>query len=145
MKMRWAAALLAVAAGPALAGDIVRCTARDGSVIYQDTPCGGSGREHALDIPSDFPPPNSAERARLLAREAAMDQRLEAQRERDAKESALREARAEREAAERARLAALAAAREAQEPQFILLYPPRRPPHHRPRLQQPPFRTSGLR
>ena len=61
---------------------------------------------------------NEAERNRLFAREAALDNRLEARRERETREQL---ARAEREAeSERMRLAAAEAAAQSQ---YVLAYP----------------------
>jgi hypothetical protein len=67
-----------------------------------------------------LPAPNTAERDRLLQREADLDKRLEARRDRELLEAQMREARAERDA-ERERLAAL----EAQAlQQYVVAYPP---------------------
>ena len=86
-----ALALGATAAGAA--DGIWRCQSAQGTT-YQQVPCGDAGTLAA--IPTDYPPVNTAERDRLLAREAALDQRLEAQRERLSREAAQRVAREER-------------------------------------------------
>ncbi|HUP98129.1 MAG TPA: DUF4124 domain-containing protein [Usitatibacter sp.] len=126
--------LVALAVAPAFAGDIVRCVAANGAITYQQSPCPGSANEKIVGIPSEYPAPNLTERDRLLAREAELYKRLEARREREVKEVALREARLEREAElERARLAALSAA---QQPQYFLVYPPRAWPPHRPPVRR---------
>jgi hypothetical protein len=112
----------------AAGGEIVRCAAPDGRVTYQEVPCSEASRESRVGIRSEYPPPNQAERDRLLAREAALDRRLEAERDRWQQDAALRAAREEREL-ERARIAAL----EAQvQQQYVLAYPYWRP-HASPR------------
>ena len=111
------------------AADIVRCQNQHGGVTYQHAPCPSTSVEKAVPIASDFPEPNLQERDRLLAREAELHKRLEARRDREVQEAALREARLAREAElERARVAAA-------EPQYLLVFPnrPYRPPH-RPRV-----------
>jgi len=114
--------LLALAAlSPAIAAaEIFRCVAAGGAVTYQEISCGDSRLESRPAIPSEYPPVNEAERSRLFAREAALDNRLEARRERESREHV---ARAEREAeTERMRLAAAEAAALAQS-QYVLAYP----------------------
>jgi hypothetical protein len=104
---------------PMVAAEIFRCVAPSGGVTYQEIPCIGSHAESRTAIPSEFPPVNEAERNRLFAREAALDSRLEARRERDTRELL---ARAEREAeTERVRLALAEAA--AAQSQFAVAYP----------------------
>src|SRR6185436_6684871 len=90
---------------PPIAGaEIFRCVAPGGAVTYQEISCGGSHVESRPAIPSEYPPVNEAERSRLFQREAALDNRLEARRERETREQL---SRAEREAeSERLRLAA---------------------------------------
>src|SRR5262249_40945403 len=68
------------------AAGIVRCAAPDGSITYQEIPCSDSHAESRPAIPTEFPPPNIAERDRLFAREAALDRRLEARRDREVQE-----------------------------------------------------------
>ncbi|HXZ48576.1 MAG TPA: DUF4124 domain-containing protein [Usitatibacter sp.] len=84
-----AACCLAAGAGPASA-EVFRCTAPDGSVSYQQLPCPAKESSRALDIPSSFPAPDVQERARLFEREAALDRRLEAWRERVSREEIAR-------------------------------------------------------
>ncbi|MHB1059800.1 MAG: DUF4124 domain-containing protein [Rhodanobacter sp.] len=55
--------LLAVAAGPAAAGTVYKCSGAGGQVSYQDAPCARSQRQQALQLPDDAsapPPPASA-------------------------------------------------------------------------------------
>jgi hypothetical protein len=109
-----ALALLAAAALLPLgadAADIVRCQGPGGAVTYQQAPCPSSSTEKLVAIPTEFPEPNQRERERLLEREAEL---------------------------ERARRAALAAA---QQPQYLLVYPPRHWRAHRP----PTWRTLAPR
>jgi hypothetical protein len=112
--------LAVVALSPPIAGaEIFRCVAPGGGVTYQEISCGDSHAESRPAIPSEYPPVNEAERGRLFAREAALDNRLEARRERETREQL---ARAEREAeTERMRLAAAEAA--AAQSQYVLAYP----------------------
>ena len=111
--MRRAAAIagvgLALAAGAAGAA-VFRCTDGDGRVTYQDSECAGAANGHATSIPTDFPPPNTAERELILKREAQLEQRLEARRERESREAALR-------------LASTAAPAPAPEPAYTEAYP----------------------
>ena len=116
--MRAAFAALLLALPPcAVAGEIVRCV-EAGQVTYQDAPCSGSSVGRPAGIAAEYPPPNVQERNRLFEREAAMYRRLEARRDREVQEEALRTARESVEL-ERARLAAL----EAQPPQYLVAYP----------------------
>jgi len=85
---KWGAAALSVGA-PANAA-VFRCTAADGGITYQDAPCAGADAAQATDIPTQFPPVNEAERARILQREAELEARLEARRERESREASLR-------------------------------------------------------
>ena len=82
-------AAAALAATPASAA-IFRCTAADGSVSYQETECSAADQSHVMDVPTQYPTADPAERARLFEREAALDRRLEAQRERDSREAVTR-------------------------------------------------------
>ena len=133
------AALLATLLLPldAAAGNIVRCVAKGGSVTYQEAPCPEASSEKSIGIPTDYPAPNFTERDRLLAREAALDKRLEARREREVQELAVREARAAVEA--ELEIARLAAAQ--QQPQYLLAYPYWRPQHPRPHPHRSPPRV----
>lgn len=81
-------ALVLAAAGANAA--VFRCTDGDGRVTYQDSECAGAANGQATNIPTDFPPPNTAERALILKREAELEQRLEARRERESRELAMR-------------------------------------------------------
>jgi hypothetical protein len=81
-----AAALLATPAGAA----IFRCTAADGSVSYQEMECGAAEKSRVMDLPAQYPSADPTERQRLFEREAALDRRLEAQRERDSREAVAR-------------------------------------------------------
>jgi uncharacterized protein DUF4124 len=85
------AALLATAciALPAYAG-IFKCTAADGSVSYQELACPASDSARTLDVPVQYPQVDNTARDRLFAREAELDRRLEAQRERDSREAVAR-------------------------------------------------------
>ncbi|HEY5676097.1 MAG TPA: DUF4124 domain-containing protein [Myxococcales bacterium] len=76
--------LLLAAAMPAGA-EIFRCTA-GGAVTYQELPCAASASEVKVALPQSFPEVNTVERERLLAKEAAMYARLEAERERLSRE-----------------------------------------------------------
>jgi hypothetical protein len=101
-----------------VAAEIYRCVAKGGGVTYQELSCGAEHAESRPAIPSEYPPVNEAERSRLFAREAALDNRLEARRDRETREQL---ARSEREAeTERVRLAAEAAAAQSQ---YALGYP----------------------
>lgn len=84
-----AGAALVLAAGAASAA-VFRCTDDNGRVTYQDSECAGAANGHATSIPTDFPPPNTAERESILKREAELEQRLEARRERESREAAMR-------------------------------------------------------
>ena len=121
-----------------VAADIVRCRDAGGAITYQPAPCPDRTEESRTGIPDAYPEPNRAERQRIFEREAALDKRLEARRDRELAEQQMREARAEREA-ERERLALLAA--QAQ-PQYIVAYPLWRTPAHRAvhRMPRPPVR-----
>jgi hypothetical protein len=136
--LRLSLALSACLAFPGVAAqEIVRCKDERGSITYQPAPCPDRTEERVARIPSSFPEPNKAESQRIFEREAALDRRLEARRDRELQEQQMREARAEREA-ERERLALLAAQ---QQQQYAIAYPlwrgygygPARPAHHGPR------------
>jgi Skp family chaperone for outer membrane proteins len=136
---------LALACAAAHAGEIVRCKVAGGGVTYQHGPCAGAAEESRPRIATDFPEPNKAESQRIFDREAALDRRLEARRDRELQEQQMREARAEREA-ERERQALLAAQ---QAPQYAIAYPlwrgygygaPRTTPHLPRRSPQAIFR-----
>jgi hypothetical protein len=117
--------LLAVHAGAALAQ--YKCTASNGAVTFQDTPCLGARSEEKLTVvPNGHPPPASGVAASpLTARTAAsavagkpetsVDKRMlanyERQHQRDALEQALKSAQDDRDRRAAQRLDAIAAAR----------------------------------
>jgi hypothetical protein len=112
MKPRALLATIALAAvfPASAAGDILRCVSRSGAVTYQQTPCGESEVSQPARIATDYPEVNQAARDRLFEREAALYQRLEAQRDRQVKELALRDAHEERRLEREAMVAAAQAA-----------------------------------
>jgi hypothetical protein len=113
-------ALAFVLAAPAAHAEVFRCTSGSGSVTYQEIPCGGGERLQIVDLPASYPAPNTAERDRLFQREAALDQRLEARRERDAREAVARMSQPIVQAAP-------------QEPQYAWFFPPALRLRHHPR------------
>jgi hypothetical protein len=115
---------------------IYRCTGANGAITYQEIACGAAEQSRTIDIPAAFPEVNSAERSRLLQREAALDARLL---ERTRIESAERVAQAElatREREARAqREAAELAAQQSGYPVFVtgpIYRGPRAHPHRLP-------------
>jgi len=144
MSLRLALAIAAatLAAQGAAAEDIVRCRDARGAITYQPAPCPDRTEESRPRIATAYPEPNKAESQRIFEREAALDRRLEARRDRELVEQQMREARAEREAE---RLAALAA--QAQQPQYAIAYGasrgwygPVHPVRHLPRHSPQPIR-----
>ncbi|HEX5129145.1 MAG TPA: DUF4124 domain-containing protein [Usitatibacter sp.] len=131
-----------LAATGAAAQDIVRCKDARGAVTYQPAPCPDRTEQSRPQIPASYPEPNKAERQHIFEREAALDKRLEARRDRELQEQQMREARAEREAERRHREILAAQA----EPQYVIAYPawrrhaPASPPRHLPRYSLPPIR-----
>jgi hypothetical protein len=112
---------LAVAAP---AAEIFRCTEPGGTISYQQEPCQGASSGQAVNIPSAYPDANTAERDRLLQREAALDARMLKRAEIDAVERIARDDRSarEREAqAERERLQ--------NAPAYFVAWPARQPRH----------------
>ena len=97
--------------------EVFRCTSASGAVSYQELPCGAGETLRVVDVPAAYPAPNTAERDRLFQREAALDQRLEAQRERESREAIVRMSQPVPPQAE------------PQEPQFAWIYPPVMRPH----------------
>jgi hypothetical protein len=79
-----AAALLDCNAAP-----IHRCFTSNLGVSYQEEPCAAGNDAGEFDF-ANFPDINAAERDRLLQREAALDRRLEAQRDRLSQEEMTR-------------------------------------------------------
>ena len=95
MKRVLAATLLLGIALPSPASaEIFRCRSPDGAVSYQQLPCEEGSVGGASPIATDYPPVNTAERDRLFEREAAMYKRLEARRDRELQEAAIRAASA---------------------------------------------------
>ena len=82
-------ALAALVASAAAQAAVYRCNEPGGSVTYQDHACRGDATG-VTDIPTEFPPPNEVERARILQSEASLQKRLEQQRERESREASLR-------------------------------------------------------
>ena len=119
LRVTLAIAAAALAVQGVAAQDIVRCKDARGAVTYQPSPCPDRTEESRPNIAASYPEPNRAESQRIFEREAALDKRLEARRDRELQEQQMREARAERDA-ERERLAVLAAA---QQPQYYVAYP----------------------
>jgi hypothetical protein len=115
---------------------VFRCAESDGSVTYQDRACHGGEASGATTIPTEFPPPNEAERARILQREAQLEQRLEQKRERESRELSLRSVAAP----------APAAAPEPYVEGYPLYFaPPLHRPIDRPRPPRPrPHASGGL-
>jgi pyocin large subunit-like protein len=127
--------LLALDAG---AANIYRCTTAKG-VAYQEQPCEAEAREASVGV-GEFPPANTAERNRLLEREAALDARMIKRAELDTAERIAKEARWAREAeleAERQRA-------KAAESQYYYLVVPA---YGRPVRSHPAYRpgTSAVR
>jgi hypothetical protein len=79
--------LLLAAHAAAASAEIFRCTAPDGAVTYQQIPCPSASSERPVDVPASYPGFDPAERERLFDREAALDRRLEARRERESREA----------------------------------------------------------
>ncbi|APV49288.1 hypothetical protein BWI17_06085 [Betaproteobacteria bacterium GR16-43] len=78
-----AAAFLAASSGAALAASgVYKCIGSDGRISYQEMPCPESRDSQPMALPTEFPAIDTAARDRLLEREAALDRRLEAQRDR---------------------------------------------------------------
>ncbi len=116
------AAWACAAALDATAAEIFRCSHANGRVEYQELPCAPESHAASLRVPSVYPEVNAASREELLRREAALDQRLEASRERLSREEMAR-------IAARAQLAAAqAASAPAIEPVYVVAWPAR-PPH----------------
>lgn len=107
---------IALACGvTALAGaaqaEVFRCTSAAGAVTYQEVPCAADQAARIVDLPERYPAADGAERDRLFQREAALDRRLEAERERLTRETIARISRPP------------AAEAQAPEPQVVLFVP----------------------
>jgi AraC-like DNA-binding protein len=95
-----AAAIAVAATFDCSATTVHRCFTANLGVSYQEAPCEPGNDAGELDL-SNFPEVNAAARDRLLQREAALDRRLEAERERLSREAMTRiAARAQFAAAE---------------------------------------------
>lgn len=92
------AALAAALAMPAGA-EIFRCTSPRGDVSYQQAACPAMSASRVVDVPSSYPNADPMQRQQLFEREAALDRRLEARRERETREAIARDAQAAAEAA----------------------------------------------
>ena len=95
------------------ATEIFRCSTAKGGVAYQEFPCAPDAQAASFQVPSAYPEVNAAAREQLLRREAALDRRLEAARERLSRE-------------EMTRTAARAQA-PANEPAYVIAWPARIP------------------
>jgi hypothetical protein len=106
MKLLIAITVAGLAASACLdagAAEIFRCSTPSGSIAYQQFPCAPNNDAGKVDVPSAYPDVDVAARDRLFQREAGVDQRLEAQRDRLSREEMTRMvARAQVAAAEAA-------------------------------------------
>jgi hypothetical protein len=127
-RLLLAAVTLCLAVPAVAANEIYRCQAPGAAVSYQQQPCEDRALGEIAPIAALYPD-HTAERDRLMAREAAMDARLLKRLEIEAAERIARDNRAAMVAlAERER-----AAREAQDaPVFVVGVPNRRPAARRP-------------
>ena len=128
--MKGALALLLALPLSLHAAQIYRCSGA-GGVAYQETPCEAATAQQAWAVP-EFPAVNTAERERILQREAALEARLLKRAEIDAAERIARDERKARELelqAERER----AAAASSEQPLYVipLALRPHRAPRHR--------------
>ena len=130
-------------AGPAAAQEVFRCTAPDGKVTYQQTPCPKTDEGRKVDTTpanSDFDP---GQRERLLKAGDEAGKRLEA---RAAAEEAERQRRAEERERDAQREREAQAREDAREPQYIYSGPPYgwapRPPYPRPGPRPQPTRPT---
>jgi hypothetical protein len=130
-----ATGLLALALGPLAAhAAIFRCAAAGGAVSYQATPCPDPEVASTLDVPSEYPAVDTQQRDRLLQREAALDQRLEARRERESRETIASIGR-------HALVQAARAQAEAAAPAYIMGWPQSRAMRPWQRAHRPPRNT----
>jgi hypothetical protein len=111
--------------------EVFRCTSTAGAVTYQEIPCAAGEARRIVDVPEAYPAANVAERDRLFQREAALDRRLEAERERRSRETIARISQP------------VPADAQAPEPQVVLFVPEARrlrPPRLHVHLRPPFFR-----
>lgn len=120
MKAVTLAIPLLAATLPVTGAEVFRCVVGS-SVSYQEFPCADGMKEVKLDLPQSFPEVNTEGRNRLSQREAALDARLEAERERLSREEIARK----QAAAQVASAQALASA--PTEPVYYAAYPYWRP------------------
>lgn len=85
------ALFLTMAAGHAAAQEFFRCTAPDGKVTYQQTPCPGSSQERKVDATPANPDYDPAQRERVLKQGEEAGKRLEERAAREAEEARRRE------------------------------------------------------
>ena len=60
-RLRLLAVFLLASPSGAGAVEVLRCTAADGSIVYQDRPCASGQAQQTLQLPDDPPPPAAAE------------------------------------------------------------------------------------
>jgi hypothetical protein len=89
------AAIMGALAVPGASATVFKCRSADGTLTYQQLPCGAGEEALPSGLASEFPAPNVIERERLLLREAELDKRLEAQRDRLSAEAIARLSRPE--------------------------------------------------
>jgi hypothetical protein len=133
-SLRIALACGLAALAPAVHAEVFRCTSAAGAVTYQEIPCAGDQAVRIVDVPASFPAADAAGRDRLFQREAALDRRLEAERERLTRETIARISQPPVGEAQ------------APEPQAVLFVParPRSPRPSRIHLHlRPPFFRGG--
>jgi hypothetical protein len=89
------AAVIGALAVPGASATVFKCRSGDGTLTYQQFPCTAGEEALPSGFASEFPAPNVIERERLLLREAELDKRLEAQRDRLSAEAIARISRPE--------------------------------------------------
>ena len=129
--MRIAASFLVLLlSGPAFAQEVFRCTAPDGKVTYQQSPCPKSTEERKVDATPANTEFDASQRERLLKAGDEAGKRLEARAAREAEEQRKRD---EQRAVDERREREAQAREEAREPQYIYVGPPGwRPPYPAP-------------
>jgi hypothetical protein len=136
MKARFsiAAAIAIAATFDCSAAPIRRCFTANLGVSYQEDPCTPGNDAGELEL-SNFPQVNAAARERLMQREAALDRRLEAERERLSREEMTRiSARAQVAAAQAAAVPAFEPAYYAAGWPIVRARAPFGGPRNRPRV-----------